>query len=901
MAQKKYEIVEYPYGVCTDPNVIKAPQGALDTCDNAVIRRDGIAEPMEGLDYFDTTDSNMSSANRGIYFDGDAILFKPGTDEAEWIGDLGTYVLNEDGNGAVMYPEHIRGVISRDNLYVTTAEGVKKLYSSSDTELTYVGCRFTGAIDLINCLTTVTSYNFWFETGNTVAYRVTLVKEDDNGLIIESAPTCSIHKTADGSGPYYNLVRVQLMGSASLGDKLRIFRTRQYATAVGPGDTFYLLAEITITASHISSQYVDHNDVTSDDSLGESMYTNATQQGIAQQNDVPMIAKEIAFFNGSMFYANLTSTFMATFTMQNWDSDLAGVTTGAGSRQLTGDFTNGDPDILNVSDTSGLEIGQKIYAAGYATSTDLYIASISGSTVTMTGNASATGVTKTVFFHDVIFVGTGSTNYEITWASSSQSTTHNFWQISRHSADNNSDYYFTTTGHTESGVVSTQDSNRVTVHTTIKSGYYFNNSFSVWATQGDSYEPALNGPSSWDTDHFVLPTANLDAEQETYPDWIMWSKNNQPEHVPFSNSKAIGDRKDIYRLISTKDSLFIFAESGIHKCKGYSADSGWTFDQLDLSEKILRPDAACVADGTVFALTENGLVTVSDAGVDKVSRFFIHEELKLGCNTLHSNKTTDTLGCWLTYSDKHNELLISLPPTIGSSSVTSLWIYNTITERFYRRNPNDGSDFWHAFQYDSDSLYMYYILDDVPNFGSYFAFSENGVTGANCTRTKTVSAKPDSTTVDFSSSHEATAGDIIVQGSNEFVIVTKVDANTVTVADNTNLSLASCTIYTPVDSTIIWLPKFGETRVLRKHFYHGSFIFQALDGLDEYQYTLDGGSNYSSTTAIPDTTCRYVVPIANSRKLMLTPGIKISGIDEAWELAGMSLEYKAQAPRGVKK
>jgi hypothetical protein len=108
-------------------------------------------------------------------------------------------------------------------------------------------------------------------------------------------------------------------------------------------------------------------------------------------------------------------------------------------------------------------------------------------------------------------------------------------------------------------------------------------------------------------------------------------------------------------------------------------------------------------------------------------------------------------------------------------------------------------------------------------------------------------------------------------------------------------------IYAPIEIVVTWLPKYGNTRALRKNFLAGSFIFSDLDGLEECQWRLSSLDSYIEDT-VDDTTFGYLVPIDNARELQLSPSIKIASIYKAnWKMVGMSLEMTLQKPRGIRK
>lgn len=80
---------------------------------------------------------------------------------------------------------------------------------------------------------------------------------------------------------------------------------------IDPGDELNLVYEAGLTAADISAGVITIEDITPDSfrASGTPLYTNALSgQGILQANERPPIAKDIALFKNSVFYANTKTT-----------------------------------------------------------------------------------------------------------------------------------------------------------------------------------------------------------------------------------------------------------------------------------------------------------------------------------------------------------------------------------------------------------------------------------------------------------------------------------------------------------------------------------------------------------------------------------------------------------------
>ncbi len=124
--------------------------------------------------------------------------------------------------------------------------------------------------------------------------------------------------------------------------------------------------------------------------------------------------------------------------------------------------------------------------------------------------------------------------------------------------------------------------------------------FFISSTVPAIFNPALN---------------NLSSVAEDKPNRIYYSKVFQPEAVPLVNYFDVGPKdKAIKRIVALRDRLFIFKEEGIYSLTGEDS-TNYFVAAFDNSAMILAPDTASVLNNQVYALTTQGVVAVSEAGV----------------------------------------------------------------------------------------------------------------------------------------------------------------------------------------------------------------------------------------------------------------------------------------------
>lgn len=133
-----------------------------------------------------------------------------------------------------------------------------------------------------------------------------------------------------------------------------------------PDDNMQLVYEANPTSGQISAKSITVIDQTPDSLRGAALYTNATQQGILQTNNVPPYALDLCLFQTCMFYANVQTPQQMFLTMlavggsagvQVGDTvTIAGTTYIAGNSENIGTLTyslvtSGSP-AQNINDTT---------------------------------------------------------------------------------------------------------------------------------------------------------------------------------------------------------------------------------------------------------------------------------------------------------------------------------------------------------------------------------------------------------------------------------------------------------------------------------------------------------------------------------------------------------------------
>lgn len=137
-------------------------------------------------------------------------------------------------------------------------------------------------------------------------------------------------------------------------------------TLEAPNDNMQLVYEANPSSAQITAKSITVIDVTPDSLRGAALYTNATQQGILQANNVPPYAKDLCLFQTCMFYGNVETPQQMFLTVlavggsggiQSGDTlTIAGTTYTAGSSEnvstLTYQLITGGSPAQNINDTT---------------------------------------------------------------------------------------------------------------------------------------------------------------------------------------------------------------------------------------------------------------------------------------------------------------------------------------------------------------------------------------------------------------------------------------------------------------------------------------------------------------------------------------------------------------------
>lgn len=392
------------------------PEGALLKADDVVIDKDGVIEPRRGITQYGTVGATIADAAKQLILYKDRILahyssslsFDDGT--GTFTDFSGTFSETETGL-------RIKSVESNSNLYITTADGIKKIAATSAATL---GSASVGAAGPIKALTGTGQCDFTqpiFPGYSKVAYRVTWGTKDVNGNLIEGAPSPAIEITNQSPDSCAFQLTFLVPNAITTDYFYRVYRT-QVATAasfstlvdVETGDEMRLVVE----DAYVSGSEVTLVDVTPDSFRDQSqnLYTNEfSGEGILQSNEPPPFAKDVALFKNAVFFSDTRLKHKLLFNLLGVGEFLS-----VGGVQDSVDITNisySSPDTtITLTSTVGLSVNQKIVIveSGSATLDGVQtIASIAGNDIVVQADGTGASAANCSIYGASLTVAKGAT------------------------------------------------------------------------------------------------------------------------------------------------------------------------------------------------------------------------------------------------------------------------------------------------------------------------------------------------------------------------------------------------------------------------------------------------------------------------------------------------------------
>lgn len=340
------------------------PEGALLDATNVVVDRDYVIEPRRGIMQYGNFGSISNIPQQLLTYKGQVLVNS--NDEMFYDNGEGTFTSFTGNYTPVQEGLRVKYIEANGNLYITTADGIKKI-STNVTDLSTATESNAGIVPALDGTAALDFANPGFLPPlSAVAYRIVWGTTDVNNNLLLGDPSQRI-VVVNSTANYASVnVTFDIPQGINTNYFYQIYRTA-VSTALNstllaeldPGDEQQLVIENPVDSADLVAGVITVNDDVpqSFQQGGIYLYTNpVTGAGILQSNDRPPIAHDIALFKGSAFFAN-------TQTGQSQEIDIISV-----ENMQSGAITNivdTSPTLTTItSPANGLVTGQTVVIVG---------------------------------------------------------------------------------------------------------------------------------------------------------------------------------------------------------------------------------------------------------------------------------------------------------------------------------------------------------------------------------------------------------------------------------------------------------------------------------------------------------------------------------------------------------
>lgn len=319
----------------------------------------------------------------------------------------------------------------------------------------------------------------------------------------------------------------------------------------------------------------------------------------------------------------------------------------------------------------------------------------------------------------------------------------------------------------------------------------------------DAYDPALD---------------EVESEVNTINNGIAVSKAGELEAVPVTNLLYAGDSSsDLLRGIPLRDYIVALKGDGIYKVIGTSP-GGLVVNPFDLTTKIIGADTAVSLNSGVWMLSNQGVVSISDGGVDAKS-IPIDDQL----NRLIGSYLDNLVDVGFAMGYESDRKYILCVPESDNTYAEIEYNFNYVTNAWTTWSRNFYTGFIH-----SNEGKMYVARADSLNEGvskerknaTYKDYVDEGL------ENEIISVDGDQIVLD--SVDEVEAGDILYQDETHFSPILEVDllTNTVTVQYELSFVAGAVEILKAYECSVTWKQVFGDNPAFVRQYSEGIALFK---------------------------------------------------------------------------
>jgi hypothetical protein len=624
-------------GLQTSPNNLGAgSEGALVVADNVTIRYPDVLEPRRGQEA-DAFGATVGAEIKQVSFFDDKVVAHTSTNKVRVSGAASALT----GTYAPANPDfRLKTAIAASTFFMATDKGVMALESATSTVPRLSGIAepltpFAGVVlDPISPPPTIVGF---LDPGKAVAYRVLFGYVDSHDAVHLGPPSVRVTTENVFTGQASVKVFVSLLtaptdaaGNIIKGTFVRVYRSVMADTEALTTDELYLVNETVIdtTVYGLSSVLVLPDTARQEFAVQSApLYTNPTQGGTP--NDAPPFAQDIATWSEREWYANTNQPHTLT-------AQLIGVE-GGGTPNLPatgiriGDTVTIDGVVFTGAATLNYANREFVVWSSGTPEENISLTLNQLQDVVNTWAINHPEFAIRAYLEPVVF-GNSLLNFKIRFQRPTvDSTTNTSFSVnydvllSTASVSGTSGNYTVTTTAPHNLKVGDyvrlyriSQPNVITTDVFVK-GPVTPTSFKTSSTyvnmlSGINRVIRYYGESVWTPDLL----AGVTSDNERGVNYVYYSLPGEPEAVSAANFIPVGTGgKAIRRIVPQRDRLLVFKDEGTYAIYG---DFPFQVSLIDDTVQILAPDSAVAIGSTVMLLSDDGVMAVTDGGIQMISK-----------------------------------------------------------------------------------------------------------------------------------------------------------------------------------------------------------------------------------------------------------------------------------------
>lgn len=319
----------------------------------------------------------------------------------------------------------------------------------------------------------------------------------------------------------------------------------------------------------------------------------------------------------------------------------------------------------------------------------------------------------------------------------------------------------------------------------------------------------------------ILPTSGttVTSTNITYLNGVYASVQGLPEAVPRANLLPLigSSAEPILRIIALRDYIVVLKTDGVFRIVGNNL-ANFQVLAFDYTTKIVAPDSAVSLNNQVWCVANQGIVSISDSGVQQQSWTNINTIIQELLGT--ASTQVAQYASAVAYETEHKYIL-GIPSSSGDTANTQTYTYNIFTSAWTRWTRQFSCGFIQPVQ---NSLYLgnaqnNKIAIERKNL-SYTDYIDEAVATPNILSYSGYVVTVDTVT-------NITVGDLLFQDANDASVITAIDtvALALTVQDPVAWAIATSTVYAAINSIAQWKPVVAGNPGFLRQYSEGDLIF----------------------------------------------------------------------------